>query len=281
MPELPEAETIRSQLEAEVVGAAVRRVKVLSPRAARENRSAAEVARLSEGRRIVGVGRRGKAVVLFLDGEGGETSLVIRLGMTGLVELASGEDPVSKHTAAIIELDDGRQIRFVDQRKFGLISARKGHDLDALPEFAGYGPEPLSDQFSPEYLEQALSRRSAHLEPVLMDQKVVAGIGKIYADEICFRAGLRPTRPANSLTRPMRERLWQATREVLQEAIRYRGTSAADETYRDLHGRPGEFTERLQVYQRTGQPCRVCGTPIRRTPMAGGRGMHWCPRCQR
>jgi len=295
MPELPEAETIRCQLEPEVAGATIRKVRVLIPRAAREHKSPRELARLVEGRRIVRVGRRGKAVVLFLRSgcfgsalpkqraasRGGEATLIIRLGMTGLIRVVPAKEPVTKHTAAVLELEDGRHLRFLDQRQFGLISARPGHDPDATPEFEGYGPEPFSDEFSPEYLKQAFARRGAQLEVVLMDQKVIAGIGKIYADEICFCAGLRPTRRANGLTGPMRERLWKATREVLAEAVQCRGSSAADETYRDLYGMPGEFQKRMYVYQRTGEPCRACGTPIKRTPMPGGRAMHWCPTCQK
>jgi len=295
MPELPEAETIRCQLEPEVAGVTIRKIRVLIARAAREHQSPRELARLVEGRRIARVGRRGKAVVLLLGprcfGSGlpkqrasaaaGQVTLIIRLGMTGLIQVVPDKEPIAKHTAALLELEDGRQIRFVDQRQFGLISARPGHEVDSMPEFEGYGPEPFSDEFSPEYLKQAFARRSAQLEVVLMDQKVIAGIGKIYADEISFRAGLRPTRRASGLTGPMRQRLWQATREVLAEAIQCRGSSANDETYRDLYGIPGEFQKRMYVYQRTGEACRICGTPIKRTAMPGGRGMHWCPKCQR
>lgn len=280
MPELPEAETIRRQLEPEVQGETIRKVRVLIPRIARAHPSPRALSRLVAGRRIERVGRRGKAVLLFLD-SGKPSTLIIRLGMTGLVRVTAPEEPLDKHTAAVFELSDGRQIRFIDQRQFGGVSARPGHDVDAMPEFKGYGVEPLSDEFTPDYLKQVCARRSAQLEPVLMDQKAIAGIGKIYADEICFRAGLRPTRRANRLTGPMRRRLWQAVREVLTEAIGCRGSTANDETYRDVYGMPGEFQERLFVYQRTDQPCRVCGTPIRRTPMPGGRGMHWCPKCQK
>jgi formamidopyrimidine-DNA glycosylase len=113
-----------------------------------------------------------------------------------------------------------------------------------------------------------------------MDQQFVAGIGKIYSDEILFQAGLRPGRSAKSLTGPMRERLWRAIREVLAKGIERHGSSARDETFRDIRGVPGRFQECFYVYQRTGEPCRVCGTPIRRTPLPGGRGMHWCPTCQ-
>lgn len=279
MPELPEAETIRRQLAREVVGRTIQRLEVHVARAAREQGSPAALRRLVAGRRIIGVGRRGKAVLLHLDDRRALT-LIVRLGMTGLLRLVSAGHPPERGVCATLELDDARAIQFVDQRQFGGLVARPGHDPEGMPEFAHYGPEPLSEELTPEYLKEALGRRRAGLETVLMDQRVIAGIGKIYADEICFRAGLRPGRAARRLTGPMRERLLQAIREVLAEAIAARGSSARDETFRDLHGRPGSFQQRLYVYQRTGEPCLVCGTPIRRTPMPGGRGMHWCPRCQ-
>jgi len=280
MPELPEAETIRCQLEQEIVGATVCRVEVHIPRAAREHRSPQELAGLVEGRRIEAVGRRGKAVLLLLDGKAPAT-LIIRLGMTGLLRVLPAEEPLAKGTAATLHLRDGRQIRFLDQRTFGGLIARPGHEVDAMPEFCSYGPEPFGKGFTAGYLREAFSRRSAKLGLVLMDQRVIAGIGKIYADEICFRAGLRPGRSVSRLSGPMVERLRQATREVLAEGIDCRGSSARDETYVDLYGIPGSFQERMRAYQRTGQPCRVCGAPIRRTPIPGGRGMHWCPNCQK
>ena len=280
MPELPEAETMRRQLEKEIVGALVQGVEVHITRAAREQRSVDELRGLVAGRRIARVGRRGKAVLLFLNSKT-PSVLIIRLGMTGLLRVTSPGEPLDKHTAATVALRGRRQIRFVDQRQFGSITARPGHDIEHMPEFSDYGPEPFSDAYTPAYLKQVLSRRSAAIEPLLMNQNIVAGIGKIYADEILFRAGIRPGRPANKVTGPMRDRLWQATRDVLCEAISGGGSSAADETYTDVYGMPGRFQDRLQVYQRTDEPCRVCGTPIRRAKMTGGRGMHWCPKCQK
>ena len=280
MPELPEAETVRRQLAEAVTGAKIRRVKVHTGRAARNHTSEEELDALVKGRTIREVGRRGKAILLFLDGKKPST-LILRLGMTGLIVVVPTKEPLVKHTAGVVELTDKRQIRFIDQRQFGLMVARPGQDVDAMPEFEKYGPEPFSEEFTPEYLKQALSRHSTNLEVTLMNQQVIAGIGKIYADEICFRAGLRPTRKANSLTGPMRERLWQATREVLAEACSFGGTTTPDESFRDLYGMAGRFADRLTAYQRTGEPCRVCGMPIKRTPMPGGRGMHWCPKCQK
>jgi formamidopyrimidine-DNA glycosylase len=280
MPELPEAETIRRQLENEVVGKTVRQVELHDPRVARAHRSGAELADLVAGRRIAGVGRRGKAPLLFLDGKRPVT-LIFRLGMTGVLRVVPAKTSVEQTAVASLVLSGAKQLRFLDQRRFGSMTARPGHDVDAMPEFEHYGPDPFSEDFTPDHLKRAFSRRTAKLELVLMDQGVVAGVGKIYADEICFRAGLRPGRRAGGLTGPMRERLWRVTREVLSDGIGARGSSGRDETYRDVYGMPGAFQDRMCVYQRTGEPCPVCGTAIRRTRIPGGRGMHWCPKCQR
>ncbi len=233
-----------------------------------------------EGRRIIRVGRRGKAPYLLLDGDS-PTTLIFRLGMTGLLRVVPAHEPVERAPEAVLSLEGSTHLRFCDPRTFGALIARPGHQIDALPDFERYGPEPLSDDFTLAHLGKALSRRKAKLEDVLMNQQVVAGIGKIYADEICFRAGLRPGRRASRLTARMRERLWRAIREVLAEGIRCRGASARDESYRDIYGIPGRFQDRMFVYQRTDKPCRVCGAAIRRTRLPGGRGLHWCPCCQR
>lgn len=280
MPELPEAETIRRQLEQLVTGKIIRRLELHHPRVWRAHASPKELTARVEGRRIVGVGRRGKAPYLLLNGNK-PSVLIFRLGMTGLVRVVAATEPGAATPYATLHLSGRQHIRFYDQRTFGELIAFPTHAVDNTPEFAHYGPEPFSEAFTLEHLKHQFARRRAKLEEVLMNQTVIAGIGKIYADEICFRAGLRPGRRANSLTGPMRERLWRETRQVLAEGIACRGSSTNDETYRDVYGLPGRFQDRLNVYQRTGQPCRVCGTPIRRTRMNGGRGLHWCPQCQR
>ncbi len=280
MPELPEAETIRCQLEEEIVGASIRRLDLHDRRVARAHNSPKELTSLVEGRRIVRVGRRGKAPLLFLDGKRPAT-LVFRLGMTGLLRVVPPKAPVDKGTVVALALSGRKHLRFIDQRRLGSLVAYPTHDVDATPEFEHYGPEPLSEDFTPGYLKNAFSRRSARVGIVLMDQRVIAGIGKIYADEVCFRAGIRPGRSVRRISGPMCARLWEAIREVLSEGIECRGSSARDETYRDVYGMRGSFQERMYVYQRTGEPCRVCGTAIRRTAITGGRGMHWCPECQK
>lgn len=280
MPELPEAETIRRQLEREVLGATIARVKLHHPRTWRYHHSATDLRRMVQRRRIVRVGRRGKAPYLSLDGAT-PTTLIFRLGMTGMLRVEEAGEKKASHTAAVLGLEDGREVRFLDMRTFGALIARRGHDVETMPDFADYGPEPLSETFTLDYLREAFAGRRAKLQDVLMNQHVIAGIGKIYADEICFRAGLRPGRRAGGLTGPMRARLWSAIREVLGEGIECGGSSARDRAYLDLFGEQGEFQERMCVYQRTGEPCRRCGEPVRRTRLPGGRGMHWCPECQR
>jgi len=280
MPELPEAETIARQLAKETPGRIVRGVVIRSPRAVRSHRSRAEFARLVRERRIAGVGRRGKAVLLFLNGRS-PTTVVVRLGMSGRLRVCPSRSRLERHTRAIFSLSGGRQLRFIDPRQFGLLAARRGTEVESFPEFRNCGPEPLSREFTPGRLFRALARRSSRLGVALMDQRLVAGIGKIYADEICFRAGLSPTRPSNSLTEDDCRRLWNAVRQVLRSAIRFQGTSTGDIAYLDAYGEQGRFRERLMAYQRSGRPCRACGTAIRRERMTGGRGMHWCPRCQR
>jgi formamidopyrimidine-DNA glycosylase len=289
MPELPEAETIARQLRSEIIGAQIDRVQVRHPRSIRrrgaENENPnpgfasrrARFARALRGRRITGVGRRGKAVLLTLDDA---DTLVVRLGMSGQILVRPTGTPREKAARVILGLGE-RELRFVDPRTFGQMAVRRGTGPDAFPDFWEYGPEPLSPKFTPAYLAAALRGRRTRIGVALMDQHLVAGIGKIYADEICFRAGLRPTRLAGRLTRPMLQRLWRAARQVLREAIRCCGTTDADGAYLDAFGQAGRFRTRLRVYRRTGQPCRVCGTPIRRTRLSGGRGMHWCPVCQR
>jgi len=280
MPELPEAETIACQLARAAGGRTVREVLVYSPRAVRSQRSRREFARLVEGKRIAGLGRRGKAVLVFLDGKE-PTTVVIRLGMSGRLQVCPSRRKLENHTRALFRLSGGRQLRFIDPRQFGLLVAHRGTAAEAFPEFRAYGPEPLSPEFTPAHLARALSRRSCRLGIALMDQRLVAGIGKIYSDEICFRARLSPLRTAASLSEADCRRLWRATRRVLRSAVRLQGTSSADGAYRDAHGDYGRFRTRLMVYQRTGQPCRICATPIRRERIPGGRGLHWCPRCQR
>ena len=279
MPELPEAETIRRQLAQSIKGAKITRVQVTLRRIVRDHGSPRELVRLVQERTIKKIERRGKALVFTLNTVKPAT-MMIRLGMSGQLLVNKPKDERLNHTHIIFSLNDGRELRFVDIRQFGSAQAWPHHDWSEIPELAQYGPEPLSKDFTLDFLSQALKRRAIKLKAALMDQKLVAGIGNIYADEICFEARIHPERKASSLTKPELERLYAAIPAVLRRAIKHMGTSAEDETYTDVFGNPGRFQRMLRVYRRTDQPCRVCGTPIKRSVLQK-RGVHFCPKCQK
>jgi formamidopyrimidine-DNA glycosylase len=276
MPELPEAETIRRQLEAQILGRRITGAIVRCPRLVRAHRRPADFVRGVRGRRVTAVGRRGKAVVITLDKA---ATLVIRLGMSGCVVVGAPERPRDPHTHVTWQLDDGREARFRDPRQFGQCYVVQETDWERIPDLTGYGPEPLSDALTREYLTAGLARRSSPIKAVLMDQRFVAGIGNIYADEILFAARVHPARPARSLTAAEVTRLRRAIPQVLRRAVRHAGTSLPDAAYRDVYGEMGRFRRMLCVYQRTGQPCRTCGIPIERM-VIGARSAHCCPDCQ-
>jgi formamidopyrimidine-DNA glycosylase len=277
MPELPEVETIRRQLAPHVAGRRITAVQVGRARAVRAHAAPEEFIARLQGRRICELTRRGKALLFLLEGD---RSLLVRLGMSGQLVLADPADPLVPHTHVRLSLDDGRELRFIDPRTFGQMAVVDGHDPDHMIELGHYGPEPLSDAFTPAVLAAAMAGKAASVQAVLMDQTKVVGVGKIYADEACFLARVDPRRPAGSLTAEEIGRLHAAVREVLEASIACRGTSSKDSAYRDAHGGLGNFQCQLNVYQRAGQPCRACGTLVEYRPFQGRR-MHFCPHCQR
>jgi formamidopyrimidine-DNA glycosylase len=235
--------------------------------------SARQISGALSGARIEAVRRVGKHIVFDLLGartgdSDDRRQWVVHLGMTGRMLVCSPQDPVLKHTHATASLASGRELRFVDPRRFGRLSVSE--------TFTGPGAEPLtisSDEFA------ALFRgRKTPIKAALLNQKLLHGVGNIYADESLFRAGIRPRRQAGRLTRAEVDRLHGALKKVLKEAIRLGGSSVSD--YVDAEGREGFFQLRHRVYLRTGKPCLVCKTPIRRI-LIGGRGTHYCPRCQK
>jgi formamidopyrimidine-DNA glycosylase len=280
MPELPEVETVARDLRRLVLGATITNVDVTWPRTIRSGDPVA-FAEAVRGRRIEEVGRRAKLVTLELSGG---LVLTIHLKMTGqlfVVPTTSAPDPYVRVT---LELDDGRVLRFRDIRKFGRIGLSRRDETtgDLVGElgargFKGFGPEPLDTAFGMRSFRQLLRRRKGRLKTLLTDQAFLAGIGNIYADEALWLARLHPLRSATSLRPPDEARLYRAIRFVLAEAVERRGSSIDDYTAPDGDG---EMQERLQVYQRTGQPCPRCGRPIRRI-IAGGRSTHFCSWCQR
>ena len=278
MPELPEVETIRRDLDKEVVGKRIKQVEVTGLRSIRRHKTKDSFTSRLEGRKITAVQRRGKYLLLRL--EGGDV-LVVHLGMSGqLLRAKSAKEPREKHTHVVVSFTQGGQLRYVDPRTFGELFVTAIDDLEqAVPELAHLGFDPLEDVMSWNRFGELLQARRARLKPLLMDQRFLAGLGNLYADEILWAAGLRYDRSSESLSSQEVRRLYRAIFETLQDAIKHRGSSLADEQYRDVFGDVGEFQSLHKVYDREGQPCRRCRSPIVRIKTQG-RSTFMCPQCQ-
>src|SRR5487761_2084367 len=282
MRQLPEVETVARDLRRLIVGATITGATGDWPRAIASHASLATFSDAVAGRRVDAVGRRAKLVVVDL---AGGAALTIHLKMTGQLFVVPAGAPSDQHVHLRLELDDGREIRFRDIRKFGRVGLwprdpLSGAVLDAEDGgelFARHGPEPLDDAFTLRAFRTRLRGRSGRLKPLLLDQAFIAGIGNIYADEALWRARLHPLRRAGSLHPPDEARLYREMRAVLAEAIERRGSSIDDYTAPDGDG---AMQERLVVYQRAGAPCVRCGRPIRRI-VVGQRATHFCSWCQR
>lgn len=269
MPELPEVETIRRQLNAKLKNQAIKSVQIL--KTGRETPHGQAFAKAVTGKKIEMIDRRAKLLVWrFTDGSGVTT----HLKLTGTVILVDKKYQPTKHDRMIFEIGPHRLV-WADVRQFGRMSYLSKEALEKkLNEF---GPEPL--EIKPEQLAALLiNPKSRNVKAALFDQTTLAGVGNIYADEALFRAKIKPTRRLGTLTANDRLRLAKAIQAVLKEAIKLKGTSAQD--YLDAFGQEGKFEKFLNVYQRKGLPCKVCGTPIIRTVVAQ-RGTHYCPHCQK
>jgi formamidopyrimidine-DNA glycosylase len=278
MPELPEVEVVRRDLEREVVGKKIKTVEADGMRSIRRYRQRRQFTSELEGRKITAVGRRGKYLVMKLD-DG--NALVVHLGMSGqLLRAKSAREAVPKHTHVTITFTQGGQLRFVDPRTFGemFVTAYDGID-DAVDELAHLGIDPLESAMSWDYFGELMSQRHVKLKAALMDQKFLAGIGNIYSDEILFNAGLRWDRMSDSLSPEEVRRLYRALVETLQDAVKYRGSSLADEQYVDLFGKKGEYQLHHKVYAREGEACLRCRHVIVRQK-AGSRSTFFCSACQ-
>jgi formamidopyrimidine-DNA glycosylase len=276
MPELPEVETIRRQLERKVVGKAITEAEVLDPPWCAP-RAPGEIEKALRGRRIRAVGRRGKYLVMELDQE---RFLVMHLRMTGnLLWTGPGETPdEQRYLRFRMILDDGARILFVDQRRFGTGIVIEGRD--AFDDYLGrrLGPEPLEVSFTAELLKETAQGRRAPVKAFLLDQRRVAGIGNIYADEALFRARIHPLKPAGRLRMWELQRLRDAIVAVLEEGIVSFGASI--DNYRDANGAEGQMQNRFLVHLREGERCPRCGSTVTKL-RAAGRGTYVCPRCQR
>jgi formamidopyrimidine-DNA glycosylase len=279
MPELPEVETVANGVNERVRGQRIESVW-LSSKPQTFKTPAEEMAVQLDGRTIERVRRVGKHIVFDLEGEGERTGVqwIVHLGMTGRLLVCGAEVPLPPHTHAVLALSSGRELRFVDPRRFGRLAIFRENEAAELGRggFQGPGREPLEISLA-DFVELFRGRRLA-IKSALLNQKLLHGVGNIYADESLFRAGIRPGRMAGRLKRSELERLYEAVRLVLAEAIHLGGSSVSD--YVDADGVRGFFQLEHRVYLRTGEPCLVCGTAIRRIVL-GGRGTHYCPSCQR
>jgi formamidopyrimidine-DNA glycosylase len=275
MPELPEVETIRRDLESRVVGRRFTAVTIPpdigKPVPVLKGIDEAAFREGIAGARIEGVERRGKYLALRLDS--GDV-LVVHLRMTGALLLRKPDDAPDRFVRAVLHLDDATELRFADMRKFGGFWLLE--DIDAAAS-TGLGPEPLSEGFTVEGLARSMAGRKAPVKSILLDQRHIAGIGNIYADEACFAASIDPRRLGATLTPDEVTTLHAAVQSVLLFGVESRGASFKD--YRDVAGESGSMHMYVKVFRRTGQPCYVCATPIERVKL-GGRSTHFCPHCQ-
>jgi formamidopyrimidine-DNA glycosylase len=278
MPELPEVEVMRRDLEREVVGKKIKAVEVTGTRSVRRHKNRKEFVTILTGRKITGVQRRGKYLVMKLDGN---DALVVHLGMSGqLLRAKTAREKAPKHTHVAITFTQGGLLRFVDPRTFGEMFVAPLDDLDQqVDELAHLGLDPLETALSWELFGRMLAEKKTRLKPLLMDQKFIAGIGNVYSDEILFEAGLKWERQSDSLSQQEVRRLYRAISETLQDAVKYRGSSLADEQYVDLFGKPGEYQQHHQVYGREGEACMRCRRPIHRARYSN-RSTFYCDACQ-
>jgi formamidopyrimidine-DNA glycosylase len=278
MPELPEVETIARGLANRVSGDVIESVW-LGEKPEPLKSTAQEIAATLEHSRITTVRRVGKHIVFDLERNGvgrvrpakvhpTPAQWIVHLGMTGRLQVCEPQVEILKHTHAILKLASGRELRFVDPRRFGRLSVTHG--------FEAAGIEPLDADFDRFFA--LFRRRDTPIKSALLNQKLLSGVGNIYADESLFRAGIRPRRRASSITRNQWIKLLSSVKEVLKEAIALGGSSISD--YVDANGEEGFFQLQHRVYGREGEPCLVCKTPIKRIVIAG-RSSHYCPKCQK
>lgn len=273
MPELPEVETIRRGLDPLLTGRTLR-TPLVRERRLREPVRPAEMRRL-DGARVTAVRRRSK--YLLIDTSAGDT-LLVHLGMSGRLWISEAAGSARPHEHVIIPMDDGRELRYADTRRFGMLRVLRSDRLDRHPRLQGLGPEPLEDGLTAENLFHATRRLKKPVKNLLMDTRTIAGVGNIYACESLFRAGVNPKRSVRRIGLTTWERLVASIREVLREAIEAGGTTLRD--FLNAEEEAGYFAISLAVYDREGEDCRRCDGVIRRVVQAG-RSTFYCPGCQR
>jgi formamidopyrimidine-DNA glycosylase len=278
--ELPEVEVMRRDLERDVVGRKIKEAEVKGTKNAmrviRRHKTRKDFTSRLAGRKIAKVERRGKYLTLTLDG--GDV-LVVHFGMSGQFQRANGRVPLAPHTHVVLTFAQGGDLRFVDPRTFGEMFVALADEVGKVKELQHLAIDPLDQVFTWPTFQYLLAQRGAKMKQLLMDQKFISGLGNIYSDEVLFGAGIRYDRMSDSLSSQEVRRLYRAIQEILQDAIKARGTTLEDEAYVDLFGKPGEYEAELKVYGREGLPCRRCRTPIQ-TVRVQQRTSYYCPQCQ-
>ncbi|WP_459499162.1 DNA-formamidopyrimidine glycosylase [Bacillus sp. C1] len=273
MPELPEVENVRTTLENLVTGKTIQDVIVTYPKLVKRPDDAELFKEMLRGETIDRIERRGKFLLLYVT----KYVIVSHLRMEGKYLLYKGEEPIDKHTHVRFQFTDGTELHYKDVRKFGTMHLfQKGEEFSKMP-LADLGPEPFDAELTPVYLQERLKRTNRKIKVVLLDQRLLVGLGNIYVDEVLFRSGIHPEREASSLTKAEIENIHAATVATLAEAVERGGSTIR--TYLNSQGQIGSFQELLNVYGRKGEPCVTCGNVIEKT-VVGGRGTHYCPMCQ-
>lgn len=273
MPELPEVETVRKTLLELVSNKEIEHVSVFWPKIIKQPEEIAQFQDALVGQTIKDIGRRGKFLILYTD----DYALISHLRMEGKYGVFQKIEPVDKHTHVIFHFTDGTELRYKDVRKFGTMHLYvKGQEFNTLP-LSQLGPEPFSADFTVEALASKLTKTKRNIKAVLLDQKVVVGLGNIYVDEALFRSGIHPERAADDLTKEEMERLHQEISNTLSEAVQKGGSTIR--SYVNSQGQIGMFQLELFVYGRKGEECRICGSTLERI-VSGGRGTVFCPKCQ-
>jgi formamidopyrimidine-DNA glycosylase len=280
VPELPEVETLRHDLDKEVAGRKVKAVEVRAARVVRRHRNRPEFADRLVGRKLGATTRLGDLLLIGLDGGPDTTALVVDLGPAGRLLKQRSAAPTDRQTDAVLSFTVGGDLRALDLGEDGELFLAGQAEVEELADRWRGAIDPLADALVWQALGARLGARQERLRTLLTDPTFVAGIGPVYADEILWAGGLRWDRDSDSLTAQEVRRLHRAIQEVVQEAVRQRGVSVGETPWLDLHGNKGEFEPQLNVYQREGQPCRRCRTPLRHDRIEGGQTTYYCPKCQ-
>lgn len=281
MPELPEVESTRRALQSDLEGHRIGRVEVARPRMVRRQENPSDFISRLEGAVVARLWRHGKFLMADLDGAAGDPDFVwvTHLGMSGRIQMERSGEPRVPHTNVVVELEGAAEFRFVDPRTFGFVAAWTPEEL-AASSLGQLGPDALTALPRAPTLRNALAGRSAPIKALLLDQRLVAGVGNIYADEALHRAAVAPHRPGGSLELDEVKALRKGIKDALTAGLRWGGTSLDDLAYLLPDGRAGEFASRLRAYGREDESCRRCGSPIRRDVIRQ-RSSFWCPGCQR